>query len=177
MIVKIMRAFIISSVFLFSVVTVFGQHDPKPTSSFTISGDVKAPVTISIADLAKWKSVTIGDVIITNHLKEKKSEVKGLKGVLLTDVLSSVEINAESPKVLSEYYFICKANDGYTVVYSWNELFNTSVGETAYIVTEKEGKPVSAMQDAILMISPKDYATGRRHVKALETITVKRAKL
>lgn len=174
---KIMKTFFLNGVLLFLVLTAFGQKDYKPTSSFTISGDVKAPVTIQIGDLAKWKAVAIGDVVITNHLKEKKSEAKGLKGVLLTDVLSSVEINSESPKVLSEYYFICKANDGYTVVYSWNELFNTTVGETAYIVTEKEGKSAAAMPDAILMISTKDYATGRRHVKALETIVVKRAKL
>ena len=148
----------------------------KPTSSFTIFGEVKASVTIQIGDLSKWKSVGIGDVIINNHLGEKKSESKGLKGVLLKDILSSVEINSESPKVLSEYYFVCKANDGYTVVYSWNELFNTATGDSAYIVTEKEGKSTSSMDDSILMISPKDFKTGRRHVKALAAIEVRRAK-
>ena len=90
--------------------------------------------------------------------------------------MGSVEINAESPKVLSEYYFVCKANDGYTVVYSWNELFNTAVGDAAYIVTEKDGRPASSMDDTVLMISPKDFKTGRRHVKSLTTIDVKRAK-
>ena len=152
------------------------QKATNPTAAFTISGDVKSPVTIQISDLKKWTAVNIGDVTITNHLGEKKSEAKGLKGVLLKDVLTSVEINAESPKVLSEYYFVCKANDGYTVVYSWNELFNTGVGDAAYIVTEKDGKTASSMDDAVLMISPKDFKTGRRHVKSLTTIEVRRAK-
>ncbi len=150
---RITVAIIVSLVFISGVPRVFAQHEYKSTSSFTISGEIKTPVTIQVSDLAKWKVATIGDVVITNHLKEKKSEAKALKGVLLRDVLSSVEISSESPKVLSEYYFICKANDGYTVVYSWNEIFNTSVGETAYIVTEKEGKPATAMEDAIVMIS------------------------
>ena len=152
------------------------QGEEKPTSSFTISGDVKAQKTVTVDDLKKMKSVPICDVDITNHLGEKKSEAKGLKGVLLKDLLAQVEINAETPRVLSEYYFVCTANDDYRVVYSWNELFNTAVGETAYIVTEREGKSLEVLPDAILMISSKDSKTGRRHVKALSSIEVKRAR-
>jgi hypothetical protein len=151
-----MKKFSLAIILFGAVFTAFAQKEMKSTSSFTILGDVKSP--------------------LTNHLGEKKSESKGLKGVLLKDILSSVEINSESPKVLSEYYFVCKANDGYTVVYSWNELFNTATGDSSYIVTEKEGKPASAMDDSILMIAPKDFKTGRRHVKALTTIEVRRAK-
>ena len=69
-----------------------------------------------------------------------------------------------------------KANDGYTAVYSWNEIFNTVVGDAPYIVTEKDGKLASSMEEAILMISPKDFKTGRRHIKSLTTIEVRRAK-
>lgn len=161
---------------LFFSVSGFAQKATTPTTSFIISGDVKAPVTIGLADFKKWEVHTIGDVIITNHLGERKSEATGLKGVLLKDVLQSVEINSESPKVLSEYYFVCKANDGYTVVYSWNELFNTATGNSAYIVTEKDGRSMADMSDAILMISRNDLATGRRHLKSLTTIEVKRAR-
>ena len=148
--------------------------DLQPTSSFVIRGEVKVPVTVKIEDLAKWPVRNIGDVAITNHTGEKKSDAKALKGVLLRDVLQSVEINAPSPKVLSEYYIVCRANDGYTVVYSWNEVFNTATGDTAFIVTEREGKPVSAMKDAILMISSADLRTGRRYLKALSSIDIKR---
>jgi hypothetical protein len=151
------------------------QKEMKPTSSFTISGRVKSPVVISFAELKKLKRYDIGDVVITNHLGESKSTAKGLNGVLLKDVLDLAQIDSENPKVLSEYYFVCKANDNYTVVYSWNELFNTTIGDSVYIVLEKEGKSADQMNDSILMISPKDLRTGRRHVKALTTIEVKRA--
>lgn len=159
----------------FSVLMSFCQKELKPTQSFTITGEVKSPVTVQASNLKKWSVQTIGDVAITNHLGEKKSEEKALKGVLLKDVLQSVEINAESPKVLSEYYVVCKSNDGYTVVYSWNELFNSPTGNSAYLVTEQEGKPLTEMNDAILMISTGDFKTGRRHVKALTSIEIKRA--
>ncbi len=154
----------------------FSQSEQKPTNAFTISGDVKASKTVTIEELKKMKAISIGDVVITNHLGEKRSEAKGMKGVLLKDVLGLVEINAESPRVLSEYYFTCTANDDYRVVYSWNELFNTAVGETAFIVTEREGLSIDTLPDAILMVSSKDLRTGRRHVKALQTIVVNRAR-
>jgi len=154
---------------------VCGQENDKPTSSFTISGEVKTPLTIQLNDLKKWTAAPIPDMIITNHLGEKKSEAKGMKGVLLKDILGTVEIKAESPRVLSEYYFVCKANDGYTVVYSWNELFNTATGDATYIVTEKDGQPAATRNDTFLMVSAKDFKTGRRHLKSLMSIEVKRA--
>jgi len=164
------------SLFVLFSASLFAQGQVKSTSSFTISGEVVAPLTVSISDLKKWKEVSAGDLVITNHLGEKKSEAKELKGILLKDILQTVEIKAESPKVLSEYYFVFIASDGYKVVYSWNELFNTSVGESVYIITEKNGKPISEMDDSILAVSTKDSKTGRRNVKGLASIVVMRAK-
>ncbi len=166
---------LITFLFLLVASAAFAQKEIKPTSQFIISGEVKAAVTVTIDDLKKCKSQLVADVIITNHLGEKKSEAKGLKGVLLKTVLEKAEINAENPKVLSEYYFVCKANDGYKVVFSWNELFNTTVGDATYVITEKEGKGLDKMNDSILLLSPNDFKTGRRHLKALATIEVKRA--
>lgn len=162
-------------VILFNSISALAQKDAL-TTSFIISGDDVLPVTITLSDLGKLKEIQIGDVVITNHLGEKKSEQKALKGVLLKDVLQSVEIKSESPKILSEYYFVCKAADNYTVVYSWNEIFNSPTGDSVYIVTNKGGKALKEMEESILMISPNDFKTGRRFVKSLTSIEVKRAK-
>ena len=132
----------------------------KVTSAFTVSGEVFSPLTVSVMDLKKWKEVSIGDLVITNHLGEKKSEAKGLKGILLKEIIQTIEIKSESPKVLSEYYFVLVATDGYKVVYSWNELLNTSVGDSVYLVTEKNGKRITEMDDSILLVSTKDFKTG-----------------
>jgi hypothetical protein len=148
----------------------------RSTSSFTISGELVSPTTISISDLKKWKEVDIGDLVITNHLGEKKSEAKSLKGILLKDILQTVEIKSESPKVLSEFYFVFTASDNYKVVYSWNELFNTAVGDSVYLITEKNGRVVTDMDDSMLVVSMKDFKTGRRNVKGLSSIIVLRAK-
>jgi hypothetical protein len=161
---------------LFVFVAGYSQTSiPKTTSSFTINGRVKSPKTFTLDEIVKLGVHNIGDVVITNHKGEKKGTAKELSGVLLTEILKSVELDAESPKVFSEYSFVCYASDGYKVVYSWNELFNTHVGNSVYILTSKDHKSMRESDDNILMISSHDIQTGRRYVKNLESIRVVRA--
>jgi len=166
---------LIAGLFILFQSSLFAQQT-KVTSSFVISGEVFSPLTVSVMDLKKWKEVAIGDLVVTNHAGERKSDAKGLKGILLKEILQTVEIKSESPKVLSEYYFVFAASDGYKVVYSWNELFNTVVGESVYLITEKNGKTITEMDDSILVVSTKDFKTGRRNMKGLTSIEVTRVK-
>jgi hypothetical protein len=168
------KSFLLLVVF-FSSISAHAQQDTS-TNSFRVSGDDVSPVEITLSELSKLKEIQIGNATITNHLGEKKSEQKALKGVLLKDVLQVIEIKSESPKILSEYYFVCKATDNYTVVYSWNEIFNSPTGDFVFIITGKDGKSLKEMEESILMISANDFKTGRRFVKSLTSIEVKRAR-
>jgi hypothetical protein len=145
------------------------------TTSFTISGKVKSEKTIAVADLEKMPLLMIGDVVITNHKGETKGTARNMKGVRLRDVLRDVELDTDNPKLMSEYYFVAAATDGYRVVFSWNELFNSAIGETVFVVVEKDGKKISETEDSILTISSADFKTGRRFVKNLSNIIVGRA--
>jgi hypothetical protein len=151
------------------------QSANTKTESFTINGKVKAPQTITFSDLKKFKIFNLGDVTITNHLGEVKGTAKNLSGVLLREILQSVPLDTENPKQYSEYFFICRASDGYKVVYSWNEIFNTATGNSAYIITEKNHQPIRELDESMLMISTQDEHTGTRYVKNLESIYVGRA--
>lgn len=146
----------------------------KMTKSFVIKGKIKEEKTIAIEDLQKLTLHTIGAVTITSHKGEAKGKARHMKGILLKDILQTVTLDADSPKLFSEYYFVCVGSDGYKVVYSWNELFNTAVSEKVFIVMEKDGKNMTEDEDGILMISSDDYRTGRRFLKNLETIRVER---
>jgi len=61
------------------------------------------------------------------------------------------------------------------VVYSWNELFNTPVGEQVYIILEKNGAKSADMKESIQMASMTDYKTGRRYLHNLDRIVVSQA--
>ncbi|UZT99239.1 molybdopterin-binding protein [Chryseobacterium fluminis] len=161
-----MKNLTLSAAFLFTTFS-FAQS----AKSIGIIAPDHREITVTAADLAKYTKHKLDSVQITNHLKEYKSTLKNVNGVLLRDVLSKISFNEKSPKVLSEYYITCIAEDGYRVVFSWNEIFNTSVGDHVLIIPEVEGRP----KDGISTLSPTDFATGRRYVKMLKTIVLKKA--
>lgn len=150
-------------------------QETKPTKQIVVKGDITKVFTITQETIKKANVVAIPDVVITNHLGEPRKTLTKLKGVLLKDLLAKEVIyTVESPKYYSEYYFIFEAADGYKVVYSWNELFNSETGNHVFLITSVDGKNSSEMDDSILTLCTTDKKTGRRHVKFLKTITVQR---
>jgi hypothetical protein len=153
--------------------SVLAQETPwKPTHQFTISGQIKRESVITMDSLNKYPIKEIGEIKVTNHLGDFKHNDDKLKGVLLKDILSHSELTASSPKLFSRFYFTCVGSDGYTVVYSWNELFNTEVGNNVYILMEKNGVKADKMPESLQMASMLDFKTGRRFLHNLDKIIV-----
>ncbi|RZJ64264.1 MAG: molybdopterin-binding protein [Flavobacterium sp.] len=144
------------------------------TTSITVEGQIAKPFTVKFDDLKSYKSQSIDSVTIWNHKMERKSSLKGIKGVLLKDVLEKAEFSVNSPKFLSEFYIVCIADDGYKVVFSWNEIFNSETGNKALIVTEIGGKPTISQKEGLILITPTDKATGRRYVKNFSKILIQK---
>lgn len=144
--------------------------------TLTIDGAVAKPVTIKFDELKNYKTVTLDSLTIFNHKMERKSSLKKLKGVLLKNVLAKAEFSVNSPKVLSEFYIVCIADDGYKVVFSWNEIFNSPTGDHALILTEVDGLPTINQKEGIILVTPTDKATGRRYVKNLSKISIQQVK-
>jgi hypothetical protein len=144
--------------------------------SFSIEGEVVKSVQIDSTLLRSYPFVYLDSIRIYSHDMQPRSLMRNVKGVLLKNILSAVTFNNENPKVLSEYYIECVATDGYKVVFSWNELFNSETGNHVMIITEKNGAPFSNQDDRIALVSPSDKATGRRYVKWLSKIIIQRVK-
>lgn len=154
----------------------FAQKKASPTDEFVIDGNVKMKIIFTLKDAESFATHTVDSVVIYNHLQERKRVIRNIKGILLKDVIAKAGLNEEKPKVFSEFYFTCIASDGYKVIFSWNELFNTDTGNNVLIITEEEGKNAGSVNDHIAIISPTDKATGRRYVQNLQAIKVERVK-
>ena len=126
--------------------------------------------TLTFERLTGFTAQSLDSLRIYSHTGGYRSTVKGIMGVLLKAVLANVALGEESPKVLSEYYIVCIATDGYKVVFSWNELFNTPIGDGVLVVTNIKEATNGKQEDELALLSPKDMATGRRYVKQLQTI-------
>ncbi|MCU0448718.1 MAG: hypothetical protein MUC97_02580 [Bernardetiaceae bacterium] len=129
----------------------------------------------TLAQIDSLEAQTLPDVAILNHAGESRGMAKQLKGVLVKNLLQGLALQEDSPKRFSEFYLVFVAADGYKVVYSWNEIFNSPIGDNLYFITAKEGKTLAQMDERILVLTPIDFKTGRRHIKALSKIVVSRA--
>jgi hypothetical protein len=151
------------------------QVNIPTTDAFHISGQIKSEKTVTLDDLHSYPSEHIPYVIITSHTGAVKDTLTGLKGVLLKSILADVEITSESPKLLSEYYVTLIASDGYKVVFSWNEIFNSGTGEYLYIILEEGGVPIQMLEERIPVVCASDFKTGRRYVQGLAQIVIRRS--
>jgi hypothetical protein len=154
---------------------VFAQEKNKQTVKFTITGDVERESVITLDSLKQYPVATIGDIKVTDHTGAFKHKDDELKGILLKSILSHTTFKTTSPKLLSRFYFVCTGIDGYKVVYSWNELFNTAVGDHVYIIMEKNGIKADKMPESLQMTSATDFKTGRRYLRNLDKIVVSQA--
>lgn len=168
-----MKEIVLFVAFFYALVA-FGQHEMEPTEGFMVSGKVKNEHRVTISDLKNFKAVSIPDLQITNHKGIAKGKARNLKGILVKDILEGVEFDVQNPKVLSELYLTFIAIDGYKIVYSWNEIFNSTTGDHLFLITDKEGKTLEEMEDRVLIVTANDINTGRRYIKNLQRIEVSR---
>ena len=84
-----------------------------------------------------------------------------------------------NPKILdvgagTGKYSINLANDGYDVIFSYNEIFNTKNGDNIIVFYKKNGKLLEPHEGKIALISTDDIKNGPRHIKWLQKIIVKK---
>ena len=160
--------------FCIGFITYQATEAQNTSENFTILGEVLKPETIDIAKLSGYTEVHLDSLRIYSHDMQPRGLMKNINGVLLKDILSAIPFNNENPKVLSEYYIECRATDGYIVLFSWNEIFNSETGRHVMIITNENGTNAGQLDDRIALVSPTDQATGRRYVKWLNRIIIHR---
>ena len=168
-----MKSIFLATLLLISLAT-FGQRKVEPTGTLRIYGKLKNELIFTTSNLDTFPTKAIDDIVVTNNHGETKKTVKGMKGFLLKDLLATADFQTAKPRELNEFYFVLIASDNYKVVFSWNEIFNTEIGNNLYVITEKEGKRIKEMDERILVIATTDFKTGRRYIKGLDKIVVKR---
>lgn len=150
-----------------------GQKVIKPTLEIKITGKVISEKSFKLLDLETFAQVSINDYTLYNKDGSLKNTLTKLKGIPIKSILASVKYLDANPRSLNEYYFIFTASDGYKVVFSWNEIYNTEVGNHLFVITEIDGIYAIDLPHSILFLSSSDLKTGLRYIKCLEKIEVK----
>lgn len=143
----------------------------QPTDVVLVTGKVKKERTFGLADMQKCQVFTLENVN-TSSSSKRKDEAKSIKAILVKDLLDGVHYQYDSPRMLNQFYFRFEAADGYAVVYSFNEIYNTETGKHLYIVLEMNDKGFLENDNRILVLTTNDLKGGSRNIKNLTRIVV-----
>jgi len=144
------------------------------TQTLTVSGAVEQTLTLHVSDLKKFPIKTVGKLPLICQSGENKGTLSQIKGVLLRDILEKAVVDAPDHNDVKKMAVIASASDGYKVVFSWSEIFNSPNGDGILVFFEKNGGPLGDDEGRIAMVSTKDIKTGPRHVKWLNNVEVRK---
>ena len=148
------------------------QFDPGDNKTFSVTGRVRSPVVFGLEDLRAMEIEEIEDLLLICGDGDPKGHIKSCRGVLIENVIRMAEVIKEEHDDTKKMFLVASADDGYKVVFSWQEIFNTVVGGGVMVVLERDGEPLDRTQGCFDLISAEDYFTGARYVKGLRNIEV-----
>jgi len=133
--------------------------------SFTVTGSVKQPLTLTAADLAampRAKAVTDNNGIQTTYV-----------GVWLSDILkkAGVPLGPGMRGAALAGYIMASASDGYQVVFSLGELDPDMTSGQYLLADTANGKALFGENGAFRLVIPTDKR-GARSVRLLTKIEV-----
>lgn len=144
------------------------------TTSITVSGAVEHQLTLGVDDLRSFPPQQVGELPLVCQSGANAGKIENIKGVLLRDILEKAVVKAPGHNDTKKMVIIASASDGYKVVFSWSEVFNSPVGEGVIVYFEKDGLPLADDKGRIAMVSAGDTRTGARQVKWLQGIEVRK---
>lgn len=111
-----------------------------------------APSDTELAQLPQ-RTVTASD----------RGTLSKFQGVLLTDLLAKVAIptGEKFRATAASYYLVAEGRDGYRAVFAWTEIDPSFEGKKAYVVTTRNGKPLTDNDGPFELIVPGEKANAR----------------
>jgi DMSO/TMAO reductase YedYZ molybdopterin-dependent catalytic subunit len=137
-------------------------------ATLTVQGIGGKSVTLTAADLSNLPQQTVKT---TDH-----GTAVTFGGVLLTSVLAKVElpVGEKFHTTSASYYLSVEARDGYRAVFAWAELDATFMDKAVFLVTTRDGKPLSDHDGPFQLVVPGEKK-GSRWVRQVTALRIKQA--
>lgn len=157
---------------LIFAISIFANEDYKVSTQVEVSGFVKNTLNLNVEELEKLSYFKSNSTPLVCMSGETKDNVESYEGVLLKDVIDKAVVDIKSKKDFNKIYIQAISKDGYETIFSYNEVFNTKLGDNIIVFYKKNGKYLENYQGKIGLISIDDIRNGPRHIKWLEKIIV-----
>ena len=142
------------------------------TSEVQVTGALKSALTLTVDDLRAFPAEQIASVTVPQRA-DGKDTPSVERGVRLTAVLERAGLASGEPNDWKHTIVLATASDGYRVVFSWPELFNSDAGSAVLVVFERDGQPLADREGRIALVAGRDQRTGPRSVRWLARLDVR----
>jgi len=150
--------------------------DPRASGVLlTVQVAGAGPLALDAAELARLPVTRLTQrQVVTSGTSAASERNTVYSGVLLRDVLARAGFGAATDRGARTGIVEAVATDGYRAVFSWGELFNSSLGEQALVIVSQDGRPLDAFAGPLALRSLADVRPGPRHVRNLCALLVRR---
>ncbi len=145
---------------------------PPVSREVVVSGSVKRRHSFDLCALMRLPTQLTGPLDVVCLSGRKVRSASDYKGVRLSALLDVAQLRMPNARDFTRAYVLAQGADGYTVMFSWHELYNTPVGVGALVVYERDGLPLGDEEGGIGLISSCDLRVALRQVRALRRLTV-----
>ena len=140
------------------------------SKQLTIGGRIPKAITLLPDAMDGFTVRVLPDIALRGRTGEFQRILKGYSGLRMTELLDKAQLSKVEHNELKKTVIVATATDGYKAIFSWSELFNTSVGEGVYVLVAKDGQPLDDSEGRFALLSTQDIHTGPRHVRWLKDI-------
>jgi DMSO/TMAO reductase YedYZ molybdopterin-dependent catalytic subunit len=164
-----MRAVALAVLGLMLSPSAFAQASAAANAQGTliVGGDVPHPLSLTPADIKAMPRISV-------TVSEEGREVK-YEGVLVGELLKRAEapVGRDLTGQAVASYVLCKAKDGYQVVFSLPELDPAFTSNDIIVADTIDGKPLFDYQGPLRIVAPHDKR-GARSIRMVQSIDVVR---
>jgi hypothetical protein len=135
-------------------------------TALAVEGIGGKKISLSMSDLAALPQQSVK---ATDH-----GAAASFDGVLLSDVLARVDLptGEKFHSTAASYYLVAEGRDGYRAVFAWAELDPTFMDKAVYVVTRRDGKPLTDKDGPFQLIAPGEKRNAR-WVRQLTALKIK----
>ena len=138
----------------------------------SVSGLVNNPLLLCVEDLRQMEVVALRNLNVFYRTGMENGTVEKYQGVLLRTILDRADILLKEHRSPNWIYITLSSNEGDGAIFFMNEIYNTPVGELAYVIFEKEENRLDQNEGTIGFISASDYRPGPRLIRSLQRIEI-----
>lgn len=146
------------------------KFDKSAEAQVTIGGWVRRPLHLDAAALRARGDSRATDFRVVCTFDGAHGGARPMRGVPLCALIAEAEPAFEQRTDFKRVTVVAESLDGYRALFSWNELFNTPVGD-GVLVAWPDGRP----DGPCALLSLHDRASGPRFVQGLASVMLHKA--